>query len=151
MKIEEAIQQKKFKNEFLKADINIMYTASWLSLLKRQLLNDFDISWQQFNILRILKGQFPNTSPLKELSERMIDKTSNTSRLVDKLVDKGLVERNLCPRDRRRVDIVISKAGLDMIDEVSPVIEEGMSEVLARITEDEARMLNSILDKIRTE
>jgi DNA-binding MarR family transcriptional regulator len=151
MKIEEAIQQKKFKNEFLKADINIMYTASWLSLLKRQLLNDFDISWQQFNILRILKGQFPNTSPLKELSERMIDKTSNTSRLVDKLVDKGLVERNLCPRDRRRVDIVISKAGLDMIDEVSPVIEEGMSEVLARITEDEARMLNTILDKIRTE
>lgn len=151
MKIEEAIQQKKFKNEFLKADINIMYTASWLSLLKRQLLNDFDISWQQFNILRILKGQFPNTSPLKELSERMIDKTSNTSRLVDKLVDKGLVERNLCPRDRRRVDIVISKSGLDMIDEVSPVIEEGISEVLARITEEEARTLNTILDKIRTE
>jgi DNA-binding MarR family transcriptional regulator len=148
--IEQAIQQKKFKNEFLKADINIMYTASWLALIKRQLLSDFQISWQQFNILRILKGQHPNPSPLKNLSGRMIDRTSNTSRLVDKLVEKGYVERRMCPADRRKVDIIISDTGIDMLEKASQIMEEGLTSTLSAITEQEARTLNSILDKIRT-
>jgi len=149
MRIEDAIQQKQFKNDFLKADINIMYTASWLALIKRQLLADFDISWQQFNILRILKGQFPNPSPLKNLSERMIDRTSNTSRLVDKLVDKGFVERQLCSNDRRKLDIVITAKGLELLEEVSPVMEEGLTGILGNLSKEEAGLLNQLLDKIR--
>lgn len=151
MKIEEAIQQKQFKSEFIKADINIMYTCSWLSLIKKQLLSDFKISWQQFNLLRILKGQFPNPSPLKNLSERMIDRTSNTSRLVDKLVDKGFAERSVCPDDRRRVDIIISQKGIDLVDEASKVIEGGLTTIMKRLTEEEATTLNDLLDKVRTE
>lgn len=149
MRIEDAIQQKQFKNDFLKADINIMYTASWLALIKRQLLADFDISWQQFNILRILKGQFPNPSPLKNLSERMIDRTSNTSRLVDKLVDKGFVERQLCSNDRRKLDIVITAKGLELLEEVLPVMEEGLTGILGNLSKEEAGLLNQLLDKIR--
>lgn len=149
MRIEDAIQQKQFKNDFLKADINIMYTASWLALIKRQLLADFDISWQQFNILRILKGRFPNPSPLKNLSERMIDRTSNTSRLVDKLVDKGFVERQLCSNDRRKLDIVITAKGLELLEEVSPVMEEGLTGILGNLSKEEAGLLNQLLDKIR--
>ena len=149
MRIEDAIQQKQFKNDFLKADINIMYTASWLALIKRQLLADFDISWQQFNILRILKGQFPNPSPLKNLSDRMIDRTSNTSRLVDKLVDKGFVERQLCSNDRRKLDIVITAKGLELLEEVSPVMEEGLTGILGNLSKEEAGLLNQLLDKIR--
>lgn len=149
MRIEDAIQQKQFKNDFLKADINIMYTASWLALIKRQLLADFDISWQQFNILRILKGQFPNPSPLKNLSERMIDRTSNTSRLVDKLVDKGFVERQLCSNDRRKLDIVITAKGMELLEEVSPVMEEGLTGILGNLSKEEAGLLNQLLDKIR--
>lgn len=149
MRIEDAIQQKQFKNDFLKADINIMYTASWLALIKRQLLADFDISWQQFNILRILKGQFPNPSPLKNLSDRMIDRTSNTSRLVDKLVDKGFVERQLCSNDRRKLDIVITAKGMELLEEVSPVMEEGLTGILGNLSKEEAGLLNQLLDKIR--
>ena len=151
MKIEEAIQQKKFKSEFIKADINIMFTCSWLSLIKKQLLADFKISWQQFNLLRILKGQYPNTSPLKNLSERMIDRTSNPSRLVDKLVDKGYAVRSTCPVDRRRVDIIISEQGLALVDEASRVIEDGLTTIMKRLSESEAKVLNDLLDKLRTE
>ena len=151
MKIEEAIQQKKFRSEFIKADINIMFTCSWLSLIKKQLLADFKISWQQFNLLRILKGQHPNPSPLKNLSERMIDRTSNTSRLVDKLVDKGYAIRTTCPEDRRRVDIIISDKGVELVDEASKVIEEGLTIIMKRLSEDEAKTLNNLLDKLRTE
>jgi DNA-binding MarR family transcriptional regulator len=88
MKIEKAINQKAFKNPHQKAHINVLYTASWLSQQNAKVLKPFQISWQQFNILRILRGMAPQPATVKLLTERMIDKTSNASRLVEKLKRK---------------------------------------------------------------
>ncbi|BDS10249.1 MarR family winged helix-turn-helix transcriptional regulator [Aureispira anguillae] len=148
MKIEEEIKQTKpFPNPQTKAIVNLNFTASWLAGVYGQLLKPFGISIQQYNILRILKGMRPKPATVKVLIERMIDKNSNASRLVDKLLKKGLLERNACPEDRRRVDVMITEAGLDMIDEISKVIEQ--ENTLVNLTDDEALLLSDLLDKMR--
>ena len=93
MTIEEEIKQKKFKSETVKATINILFTSSHINVQQTQILKPYDISWQQFNILRILRGRNGEPTPLKMLSARMVDRSSNTSRLVEKLKNKGLLER----------------------------------------------------------
>lgn len=148
MKIEEEIKQKKFRNEFIKAEINLGFTSSWLTGKRTELLKPFEISIQQFNLLRILKGQYPKPSPLKLITDRMIDKMSNTSRLVEKLRQKQLVKREVCPTNRRQVDIYITEKGVDLIDEASKVIEGNITSQ-ATISESEAKELNRILDKMR--
>ena len=123
VKLEQAIQQKQFKSEFQKAQINVLYTAAWLNQQATQSLKPYKISVQQFNILRILRGMHPEPATVKLLTERMIDKMSNASRLVEKLYQKGLVERKSCASDRRRVDIVITKKGLDLVAKASETLE----------------------------
>lgn len=149
MRIEEAINQKKFVSEMIKLDVNISYTASWSNARKNKVLKQLDISWQQFNILRILRGMKPQAASVRLLTDRMIDKMSNTSRLVDKLEAKGLVERKACPTDRRRVDISITAAGLDLVNEASERIEN-LIDANMNLTEKEARQLNELLDKLRS-
>ena len=127
MKIEEEIKQKKFKDVYHKAHINVLFTASWLSKHSTDLLKPYHISIQQFNILRILRGLYPEPATVKLLTERMIDKMSNASRLVEKLKQKGLVERRVCPSDRRRVDVRITEDGLQLLGEVSSVLEDGLN------------------------
>jgi len=148
MKIEEEIKQKKFNNEFTKAEININFSAAWLLTKRAAVLKPFDISIQQFNLLRILKGQNPKASPLKLITERMIDKMSNTSRLVEKLRIKGLVEREQCPNNRRQVDIIITKNGLQLIEKMSKIMDV-VTLKENNLTEDEAATLNTLLDKFR--
>ncbi len=109
MKIEEAIQQSTFKSEFQKAQINLLFTASWMQQLSSHVLKPQDISWQQFNILRILKGQHPEPATITLLRDRMIDKMSNASRLVEKLKQKGLVDRQICENDPRRANVVLTQ------------------------------------------
>ena len=116
MIIEEAIKQEKFHSMQQKAIINLMYSASWMSGQMRSALEPYGISWQQFNILRILRGQKGKPASIKLLTERMIDKTSNTSRLIDKMVSKEIVERIVCPKDRRQVDIRLTKVGEDLLE-----------------------------------
>ena len=148
MRIEDEIKQKSFKNEFLKASVNILFTSSWLTTYHAILLKPYKLTVQQFNILRILKGQGENAVTVRLLAERMIDKMSNASRLVDKLVNKKLVERTPCKSDRRQVDIVITKEGLKIVDQVSDVFEK--DELLAKnLTKEEAIQLNDLLDKFR--
>ncbi|MEM9884998.1 MAG: MarR family transcriptional regulator [Bacteroidota bacterium] len=149
MRLEEEIQQQKFKDEYQKLSINILFTASWMNQQTTQLLKPYNISWQQFNILRILKGQHPKPTTVKTLAERMIDKMSNASRLVEKLRQKKYVERSECQEDRRRVDIVITDLGLQTIREASDVVEQWMSEVFESTTKQEAAQLNGILDQMR--
>ncbi len=149
MKIEEEIRQKHFKSEYQKVQINILFTASWLTKRTGDLLKPFKISWQQFNILRILRGMHPDTASIKLLTERMIDKMSNASRLVEKLKQKGLVERKECPADRRKVDVGITEEGLKLLREASKVIEEDMNTHLNEISTEEANQLNTLLDKLR--
>lgn len=150
MKIEEEIKQKKFKNEFHKAHINILFTAAWLSQHSVQVLKPFNISWQQFNVLRILRGMHPESATVKLLTERMIDKMSNASRLVEKLKRKGLVDRQICPEDRRRVDVFITEKGLDLVNQASAVMEADLQRVMSNISREDAAKLNHILDNIHS-
>ncbi len=147
-KIEDAIKQKKFENEFHKLTINVMYTSAWFQSRHLQIFKPYGISGQQYNILRILKGQLPKPAPLKLLTERMIDKMSNTSRLVEKLLKKGLVARTVCEGNRRQVDITITEQGLELLKEVGKRLEIETNR-LTTLTEREAKQLNVLLDKLR--
>ncbi len=149
MRIEDAIQQKKFVNELQKVHINVLFTATFLSQQSSTLLKPFNISWQQFNILRILRGMNPEPATVKLLTERMIDKMSNASRLVEKLKNKGLVERIACEEDRRRVNISITAKGLEVLKEASKCMEERFHTAYSGINEEEAKQLNELLDKMR--
>ena len=149
MKIEEEINQKKFQSEYQKVHINVLFTASYLSQQSTQILRPLNISWQQFNILRILRGMAPEPATVKLLTERMIDKMSNASRLVDKLKAKGLVERSSCPEDRRRVDIFITEEGLKLLEKASGLMEKDLEARIGNLNLEEARQLNQMLDKLR--
>jgi DNA-binding MarR family transcriptional regulator len=148
MELEREIHQKKFKSEHHKAMINILYTANWVTYNQGKYMKKFGITPQQFNILRILRGQHPNAASVNLLIERMLDKNSNASRLVEKLRLKGLVDRKPCEADRRQVDVLISQKGLDLLKKLDKEFEKN-EEYLQVITEEEARELNRILDKLR--
>ncbi len=124
--IESEIQQSAFRSPAHKIQVNIIYTASWINQQTAACLRPFGLSIQQFNILRILRGRGDQPSTVKLLTERMIDKMSNASRLVDKLKEKGYVKRQECETDRRRVDIVITEAGLEIVAQASKAVENTM-------------------------
>ena len=149
MKIEDEIKQSQFKDQYQKAAINLLFTASWMNNINAEALKPFKISIQQFNILRILKGMYPEPVTVKLLTERMIDKMSNASRLVDKLKAKNLVERTSCPLDRRRVDVQITELGLKIVDEASKALELSMNAKMKNIGEAEAESLSDLLDSLR--
>jgi DNA-binding MarR family transcriptional regulator len=150
MKIElEINQQKPFKNNYQKASVNIMFTASWLSKKQSDAIKPFDLTIQQYNILRILRGMQGEPATVKLLTERMIDKMSNASRLVDKLLAKNYVRREECREDRRRVDIFITDKGLDILDKASEALDHLFSDKNQKMMPDEASMLSDLLDKLR--
>jgi len=147
MGIEKDIQQTNFRNEFQKMGINIIYTANWLNEKMGQILSTEDITQQQYNILRILRGSDTPLSTLK-IRERMLDKMSDTSRIVDRLVVKGLVEKSACMKDKRLVDITLSKKGLLLLEKLDS-LNEPIDSILKGVTEKEATTINQILDKLR--
>lgn len=150
MKIEDAIKQTKpFSSEFQKVIVNLVYTTSWWNQIATRLLRPFGISQEQYNILRILRGMTGCPATIKTLTERMLDNNSNASRLVEKLKQKGLVERLECPMDRRRVDITITEKGLKLLDETAVLMEGNIRSNFMNISEEEARQLNELLDKMR--
>ncbi len=134
-----------FPNERVKALINIKYTANWLDTIGNELLKPFKISVQQYNILRILRGA-NEAITVSSIKKRMIQKSPNTTRLMDKLCAKELIERTRCENDRRIVYVKISEWGLKLLAKIN--IEE-FNNHMNNITEDEAKTLNKILDKIR--
>lgn len=150
MTIEEAIKQPKFKDEFEKVHINLLYTANWMNSQVNNLIKPFGISIQQFNILRILRGQQGRPAPLKLLTDRMMDKMSNTSRLVDKMLLKGLLKREICPENRRQVEIELTEKGLKICNELSDLLDVYRNNN-KKITRVEAGELNRILNKMREE
>ncbi|MEL7161676.1 MAG: MarR family transcriptional regulator [Bacteroidota bacterium] len=147
--IEEAIQQPRFKSANHRAQVNIIFTAAWLNQQTVQALKPFGLSLQQFNILRILRGRGDQPSTVKLLTERMLDKMSNASRLVDKLKTKGLVHRQECKDDRRRVDIFITDAGLDLIERASQAVEDTRNKAFDNLSDAEADQLSLLLDRLR--
>ncbi|MCB0265151.1 MAG: MarR family transcriptional regulator [Calditrichia bacterium] len=148
MELEKEIQQSKFKNEYQKLILNVLYTSGWLSSLQTQYFRPYKISVQQYNILRILRGQYPNPATVNLLKDRMLDKMSNASRLVEKLRLKGLIERHQCEKDRRAVDVVITDKGLNLLKELDSVVER-WDELFSHVTIEEAKETNRILDKMR--
>lgn len=148
MSIETDIKQSKFRNAYHKMALNLLYTTSWLSNSQACLLRPFDLTTQQYNVLRILRGQYPDPVRVNDIIERMLDKMSNASRLVDKLLAKELVKRTECSHDRRAVDVVITEAGLRVLAEIDTIQGE-WEQKLQNVTEEEAILLSDILDKLR--
>lgn len=148
MKLEEAIQQKRFSHEWQKATLNIIYTSNWLEERIKKSLKKYGVTLQQYNVLRILRGQHPNPITTSIIRERMLDKMSDASRIVDRLHKKGLAVRTPCPFDKRLVDIVISDKGLELLSAVD-LEKEQMEFLLNNLTEEEAHTLNTLLDKAR--
>ncbi|WP_276498273.1 MarR family winged helix-turn-helix transcriptional regulator [Pontibacter litorisediminis] len=148
MKIEDEIKQSAFKNEYQKVYINLVYTAGFLEQKQAALFKPYGITLPQYNILRILRGQHPKPATISLLIERMLDKTSNASRIVDKLEAKGLVTRKQCPADRRTVDVLITDKGLELLLQMDG-LEGGKGTGVMNLTEEEAMQLNTLLDKIR--
>lgn len=149
MRIEEEIKQRVFKSPIQKVQINIIFTAAWLNQQTSSSLKPYQLSWQQFNILRILRGMHPEPASVKLLTERMIDKMSNASRLVEKLKQKGLVERTVCLDDRRRVEVVITDQGLEVLEQASKEVEKRMLKCMEALSEEDALLLSDLLDKAR--
>ncbi len=148
MELEKEIHSNKFEDNYHKAVVNISYTYGWISTLLRCKLEKHKITHQQFNILRILRGQYPNPATVNLLKERMIDKMCDASRIVDRLVQKKLVTRCTSSKDRRAVDIRISDEGLRILSLIDEQLK--MKDFLGnQLTEDEALTLSNLLDKMR--
>jgi DNA-binding MarR family transcriptional regulator len=150
MKIEDEIQQKEFSSQMQKTLINIIFTANWLNLKFTQALKHYDLSLPQFNVLRILRGQKGSPATVNSITERMLDKSSNASRLVDKLKAKGMVDRRECPNDRRAVDILITDKGLTLLKELDKEMLH-FEKKLNQLEEGEMLAVNEVLDKLRQE
>lgn len=148
MKIEDEIKQRTFVDDYQKAYINLVFTAGWLQLQQNAQFKEYNLTSPQFNILRILRGQHPKPATVNMLIERMLDKTSNASRIVDKLEAKGLVTRKVCPSNRRAVDIRITEQGLALLTQLDQILSSQQLG-LGNLTSEEATQLSNLLDKIR--
>jgi len=148
MLLETEIKQSKFNNEFQKLAVNIIFTHGWLMGKHSELLKDSEITTAQYNILRILRGQHPNPAPISLLKDRMLDKMSDASRLVERLRTKGYLERKICKEDRRKVNVLITQSGLELLNELDN--SEKIFELqLQNLSQSEAKQVNFLLDKLR--
>lgn len=148
MGIDKDIQQASFRNIHQKAAINLIYTIGWMRDKTKPIFDAEDITAQQFNILRILRGSFPDPLSTLQIRERMLEKMSDTSRIVDRLITKGLVKKITCKTDRRLVDVVITDKGKKLLERLDARQQE-MDDVLSNLSEKDANILSDLLDKIR--
>lgn len=148
MSLEEDIKQPKFRNEHQKAIINLIYTCNWIGERQKSFFDSENITPQQFNILRILRGSFPTPLSTLKIRERMLDKMSDTSRIVDRLVNKGLASKRVCDFDKRLVDISLTEKGAALLERLDKRNDE-MDSLTAELQEHELKQLNQLLDKIR--
>jgi DNA-binding MarR family transcriptional regulator len=140
--------KSRFENEQHKAMLNIMFTANWFKSRQVSLFKPFGISPQQYNILRILRGAKDRMN-MQNVKERMIDRAPNATRLTDKLIAKGLVERERCEEDRRVVYVRISPKGIDLLAKIDELNKENMRDLVKKLTTAEASLMNDVLDRIR--
>lgn len=148
MELEKEIQQSSFKSQKHKAFLNILYTASWIGCQQQRMFKEYGVTPQQYNVLRILRGQKGKAISVNGIQERMLDRNSNASRLIDKLTEKKLCERLTCPNDRRQVDVLITPVGMELLGKMDVEIDRSESS-FGNMTEEEAQTLNTILDKMR--
>lgn len=150
MELEKEIQQTTFRSERHKAVLNILFTASWLQCRQQRLFKQYALTPQQYNVLRILRGQKGKAITVNGIQERMLDRSSNASRLIDKLKEKKLVTRMECSTDRRQMDIQITSEGLDLLKRMDGQMDATEAS-FGIMTEADAAQLNRILDRMREE
>jgi DNA-binding MarR family transcriptional regulator len=147
MSLEKDINQKLFRNEYQKGIINLIYTYNWMNEKMKNVFDNEGVTAQQYNILRILRGAGKPISTL-QIRERMLDKMSDTSRIVDRLVLKGLAKKTICNNDKRLVDVSISTKGKTLLEKID-LYEKDMDAILGNLSDADAKTLNKLLDKIR--
>ncbi|WP_316815598.1 MarR family winged helix-turn-helix transcriptional regulator [Pedobacter nyackensis] len=148
MELEKETRTSRFESVYQMAMVNVIFTYGWCNDQLKQVMIPYDITTQQFNILRILRGQHPNPSTINLLKARMLDKMCDASRIVERLVQKGYVKKTVSSKDKRAVDILITKKGLSLLKRIDEEVDlSGM--VSPNLTEEEARHLNQLLDKMR--
>ena len=148
MKIEDEIKQPKFRSAYQKVGINLIFTANWFISKQQDFFKPYGVTASQFNILRILRGQYPNKISGVEIKSRMLDRNSDIPRLLDRLVKKNLITKTVCPSDKRAADVVITDQGLALLDQIDLIIDEQeMSQI--PLSREEATQLSDLLDKCR--
>jgi MarR family 2-MHQ and catechol resistance regulon transcriptional repressor len=149
MAIEETLKQSKpFRNEWERMLVNLVHTGIWIDEHLRARFAEFDITPQQYNVLRILRGSAPNALSTSDIRDRMIDRASDTSRIVDRMIAKELVEKQICSEDKRRVDVVISEKGLQLLSTIESD-QQAAYRFAKKLTKKEAEQLNILLDKLK--
>ncbi|MBD0725953.1 MarR family transcriptional regulator [Flavobacterium sp. L1I52] len=151
MKIEDEIKSTVALDLPKKIILNIMYTQHILSEKFNEILKPYDLSGEQYNVLRILRGQKGNPANMCVIQERMVAKTSNTTRLVDKLLLKELVTRNVCPENRRKIEVLITQKGLDVLADLDPKVNDHEKVITAKLDTNELEQLNHLLEKFRNQ
>lgn len=148
MEIDKLIKQARFKDSFQKAIINLLYTSNYFRDIHQSIFKKYDIQGQHYNLLRILKGKYPEPVTPGYIKDVMLDKGTDLTRLIDKLQKKGWVLRRICAHNKRQMDVTITDLGIEklnqMIDEVS-----AQDKILKKLSEEEYEMLSNLLDKMR--
>ena len=147
-KLEDEIKTSKFRNAWHKAILNLMVTTNHISQLNNMVFKEYNLTAAQYNVLRILRGQLPQPCTILSIRERMLDKMSDTSRIVERLRKAGLIDRISCDKDRRAVDVCITEKGLDLLNSMQKE-EEKLDHVLSALSLEEAEQLNVLLEKAR--
>jgi len=147
--IKEEIKQNHFRNYKQEVAINILYTSSWLVNRQKDFFKSYGITNQQYNILSILRGQFPNKVSGTEIKARMLDKNSDVSRLLDRLILKNLISKTQCPNDKRAADIAISDEGMKLLSDIDKRIQD-LDIIISSLSDKEAAQLSTLLDKVRS-
>ena len=147
--IDELLKMNTANDLYKRIIVNVVYSGNWVVTSMNEILKPFDITEPQFNVLRILLGQHGKSMNLYEIQSRMVQKMSNVSRLIDKLLEKGLVSRSECPANRRRVDIIITDKGHEMLAKVDPLFLSLSDKIAQNLTAQEAGQLATLLDKMR--
>ncbi len=147
MKIEDEIKQQKFKSPQQKVVINLLYTTSWMQSRQQDIFKQFNITLQQFNILRILRGQHPNSISATEIKSRMVDKNSDVSRLLDRLLAKNVISKKTSSSDKRAADINLTEDGLELLRTIDK--KQHQIDNILVLSDEEATQLSDLLDKSR--
>ncbi len=149
--IEKEINQtKNFDDVRIKAFVNVVFTYNYLLKENKFLQNKFDSSIQQFNVLKIIKGKHPEPITPGKIKEVMIEKAPDLTRLIDRLVKKGLVKRWKSEENRRQININLTEAGIELVDKMTPQVSSHFTDKFSNLTNEEAEQLSSLLDKIRS-
>ena len=149
MSLEEELQVSQFKSSRYRLTVNILYSNNWMFAKMQVVFRQYGVTNQQYNILRILRGRYPDPCTIQDLKKRMLDKQPDVSRLVDRLQSKGLLVRQSNAEDRRKMDVAISDKGLTLLNEMDPAVTE-FDEIFAGLTDKEVDQLNQLLDKARS-